>query len=82
MTTSYATMPVFPVVYPVKICIDLFLPFLPTDKRKHDLDNYIKGILDACNNIIWVDDTQVWYIRARRYFDKENPRVNVEIEWD
>jgi crossover junction endodeoxyribonuclease RusA len=71
-------MPIFPVEKPMRVRIDLFLP----DKRRRDIDNLSKAILDGCNNIVWKDDTQVCYLRIRKFLDKSAPRVNVEIEWD
>lgn len=70
----------FPLKKDVPICvrIDFFLP----DKRKRDIDNLSKAILDGCNRVIYEDDTQVWYLRLRKYVDRDNPRVNVEVEWD
>ena len=28
-------------------------------KRSGDVDNLAKGVLDACNGILWADDSQV-----------------------
>jgi len=37
-----------------------------------DADNFLKGILDGCNGIVWKDDSQVVEIRASKvYADPE-----------
>lgn len=42
---------------------------LPTTKP--DIDNVVKGIFDACNNIVWNDDKQVCELRIiKRYAEK------------
>ncbi len=50
---------------------------LPT--KKPDLDNLVKTIKDACNKIIWNDDSQVCEIRAKKLYS-DNPRSEVYIE--
>ncbi len=35
---------------------------------KPDLDNVVKGIKDACNNIVWGDDSQVVRIVASKHY--------------
>jgi len=45
---------------------------------KPDIDNVIKGIFDACNGIVWDDDSQVVELHiAKRY--SANPRVAIEV---
>ena len=52
----------------------------PTSKP--DLDNCIKGIFDACNEIVWKDDKQVVDLTVRkRYAEQARAMVHVhEIE--
>lgn len=52
--------------------IDVYRP-----RKIGDLDNTLKGILDSLNGCLYVDDRQVVEIHARRFDDKENPRVNI-----
>jgi len=54
--------------------------YLP-DYRRRDLDNLSKAVLDACNMIIWKDDSQVAYLELVKYVaDKDNPcGVSVEV---
>ncbi|WP_236905837.1 RusA family crossover junction endodeoxyribonuclease [Collimonas pratensis] len=35
---------------------------------KPDLDNVVKGIKDACNNIVWADDSQVVRMVASKHY--------------
>jgi Holliday junction resolvase RusA-like endonuclease len=39
------------------LCVTL--NFILTDKRRRDLDNLSKAVLDACNGILWGDDCQI-----------------------
>lgn len=51
--------------------------------RKPDIDNFIKSTLDAMNGIVWVDDSQVVDIRARKFYAPQNVGVGVAIEiWE
>lgn len=49
-------------------------------RKRGDLDNAIKVILDSLNGIIYSDDDQVTVIHAERYDDKANPRVDLFVE--
>ena len=51
--------------------------------RKPDVDNFIKSTLDALNGIIWVDDSQVVEIGARKFYAPQDVGVGVTIEiWE
>ena len=52
---------------------------IPHTKRP-DLDNVVKAILDALNNIL-VDDSQVYSIQAKKFYAEINqePQVNISI---
>lgn len=47
---------------------------------KPDLDNYIKGMLDAMNGILWEDDRQIVGIYASKRYSSL-PRTEVEIDF-
>ena len=49
------------------------------DQRVRDLDNVAKSVLDGMNKLVWADDGQVDRLVVDRRFDKERPRVEVEI---
>jgi len=44
-----------------------------------DIDNLSKGILDACNKILWRDDSRIVRLEVEKYYSDE-PRAEIEIE--
>lgn len=46
---------------------------------KPDTDNYAKSVLDACNGIIFKDDSQVTDLFASKYYS-DNPRIEIDIQ--
>lgn len=60
---------------PVAVTVRVFRP-----RRSGDLDNTLKVLLDSLKGVAWNDDSQVVRILASRYDDKENPRVELEVE--
>lgn len=46
---------------------------------KPDVDNYVKGIKDALNKVIWVDDSQVVDLTVSKFYS-ETPRFEVLIQ--
>jgi Holliday junction resolvase RusA-like endonuclease len=49
------------------------------DKRRVDLDNLSKAILDACNGIVWVDDKQIIDLHLTKRTGQEKPGVTVTV---
>lgn len=49
------------------------------EAKRGDLDNKIKLILDSLQGVIYENDNQVVEIHARRFDDKKNPRVEVQV---
>lgn len=47
---------------------------------KPDLDNVAKGILDAMNGVVYLDDKQVFELTARKYYC-ETACAMVRVEW-
>lgn len=56
------------------------LVFHLPDKRRRDSDNLSKAVLDACNDIIWDDDSQVVKLMIEKIIDPGNPGVEVKAE--
>ena len=47
--------------------LSLDITLHPPDKRKRDIDNYLKALLDACTHAgLWEDDEQIDEIHLRR----------------
>lgn len=61
---------------PLSLEIDLYFK----DKRKHDIDNFNKLILDSLEGIIFKDDSQIEELKIRKFYDKLDPRVEVIIK--
>lgn len=57
------------------LSVALYWPTL----RNHDLDN-IKGLLDACTGILWLDDGQVTDLHITKAYDKGNGRVEMSVD--
>lgn len=57
----------------------LFVQAFFADRRRADLDNVVKAIADACNGIVWHDDSQVYELHAYRYHDA-HPKVQVTVQ--
>lgn len=56
----------------VSVTLSVFRP-----AKRGDLDNTQKVLLDALKGVAYHDDAQVTEIHAKRFEDKENPRVEV-----
>ncbi|AYC28704.1 RusA family crossover junction endodeoxyribonuclease [Paenisporosarcina cavernae] len=48
---------------------------------KPDVDNYVKGVKDGMNKIIWNDDSQVVELTVRKFYSN-NPKVVVCVKYD
>lgn len=64
-----------PLRCPVSVSVDVYRP-----RKSGDLDNRLKAALDSLNGLAWIDDAQIVEIHARRFDDKQNPRIEVEIK--
>lgn len=60
---------------PVALTIDVYRP-----RRAGDLDGRLKALIDSMSGIAFEDDEQVVEIHARRFEDRDNPRVEVTIK--
>lgn len=49
------------------------------DKRKRDLDNHLKLVIDALTGVCFEDDSQIIGLHVYKEYDKENPRVEINI---
>ncbi|MED3269276.1 RusA family crossover junction endodeoxyribonuclease [Bacillus thuringiensis] len=46
---------------------------------KPDVDNYVKGVKDALNKVIWNDDSQVVDLKVSKWYS-EKPRIEVTVK--
>ncbi len=76
LLAAFARPPLWPLDAQYRVTLDLFFP----DKRRRDVDNCAKAVLDGCNQILWDDDSQVAELITRRDYDKANPRAVVIVE--
>lgn len=53
--------------------------FYRANLRRVDYDNLVKAASDAFNGIVWRDDSQVVAALPIKGFDKNNPRVEVQV---
>lgn len=56
----------------------LYLAGLKRPVVKPDTDNYQKAVLDALNDIIWKDDSQIVDLRGEKYYS-DKPRVEISV---
>lgn len=60
----------------VKVTLTLIFP----NKLRRDIDNYCKGILDAMNHKVYLDDSQIKELRVTKEYEKNHPKIIVEVE--
>ena len=54
---------------------------VPCDKKIGDVDNMAKAVMDACNDLTYLDDAQIWSLFATKEYAAigEDPHVLVLI---
>lgn len=62
---------------PLSEDLEVFIKIYFGTKRKVDWDNYHKLTMDSLTGIIWVDDSQIQKATVEKFYDKENPRIEV-----
>lgn len=56
--------------------------FFYGNKRKNDIDGRIKPVLDILQKAgFYKDDSLVTDLTVRKRYDKENPRLEIEMGW-
>jgi Holliday junction resolvase RusA-like endonuclease len=48
--------------------------------KKPDLDNLTKLVLDALNGVLWVDDAQIYAVKAIKRYTPFNASVEIEVQ--
>lgn len=67
-----------PISMAVKVQLKFYRKFKAASRRFGDADNLAKAILDACNGILWQDDSQIVSLSTEK-FQSAEPRVEVEV---
>ena len=57
----------------------VLVTFVFADRRRRDIDNCLKAVLDALNGIAWDDDSQVATVRCSKLVG-EAPRTEIIVE--
>jgi Holliday junction resolvase RusA-like endonuclease len=60
-------------------CFEVSINFFCLRRQRKDLDNMTKLVLDACNGIVWVDDSQVTALNLRVSRGSDHPRTELSI---
>jgi Holliday junction resolvase RusA-like endonuclease len=63
---------------PLQCDIGLDIDFYVSNHRS-DLDNLLKATLDCLTGIVWKDDKQIIELLVRKYVDKKNPRIEMNV---
>lgn len=48
-------------------------------RRRQDIDNYTKVLLDALTGTVFQDDSQIVKLSIEKGYDKIRPRVELEV---
>jgi len=51
------------------------------DRRTRDIDNYNKLWMDSLSGILYEDDKQIIGLILYKHYDKENPRITIDVKW-
>jgi Holliday junction resolvase RusA-like endonuclease len=65
-----------PLDEPLEISIKIYFG----TKRNYDWDNFHKLSMDSLTGIVWVDDSLIQKATVQKFYDKENPRIEIEIK--
>lgn len=59
---------------------DMEIALFFRNKRRRDIDNYNKLVLDALEGIVFKDDNQIQKLTIEKHISAEKPRIEVEIK--
>lgn len=59
-----------------RVALAIYFP----DARRRDGDNVLKSVLDACNGVLWDDDSRVVETLVTKSVDRKSPRIVVNVE--
>jgi len=59
--------------------LSIHLHFYRQTRIRVDLDNLVKAVCDGLNGVAYKDDSQITHIEADLFYDRDNPRAEIEI---
>lgn len=59
--------------------VQLSIVFYFGDKRRRDIDAYIKILLDCMEGVVYEDDVQINEMHCVKEYDKERPRTEIRV---
>ena len=48
--------------------------------KRPDIDNVVKAVLDAGNEVLWLDDAQVWKLEVTKVYGREGEEPSVILQ--
>jgi len=64
-----------PYPHPVQVVVRVYFG----TRRVKDLSNAGKLEYDALNGVVWNDDSQIFKETKEKYYDKEAPRIEIDV---
>ena len=64
---------------PLKGDLAVYIKTYHGSKHKSDWDNFHKLSMDAMTGMVYEDDSQIVKAVVEKYYDKDNPRIEIEI---
>lgn len=59
--------------------VELWVTLYFGTKRRADLDNFNKLLLDSMTGVVYEDDSQIRHLHIERAYDPKKPRIEIEI---
>jgi crossover junction endodeoxyribonuclease RusA len=59
--------------------LSVTVAFHVRDRRRRDVDNLLKTVLDGLNGIAWIDDSQVVHADVWLILDRANPHTDITV---
>lgn len=60
---------------PIALNVIFYFP----NKRRRDVDNCLKALLDCCTGLLYADDSQIEELHVYKKIDAKNPRTVVQV---
>lgn len=64
---------------PMKDELEVWTTLYLKTKRRADIDNFHKLLLDSLTGIVWEDDSQIVEYHISKRHDAKNPRIEIEV---